>query len=142
MLTHFDLLHDPLFGEAFFRGLVPMRSSARGQRPKATPAIEVLETPERLVLHTELPGFKDSEIDLEINERVLTIRAAHQPQAANDDAVQVVNERRHGPFLRQFRLPTSVDEEAVNASMEHGVLTVSFLKRVRSPTRKIGRAHV
>ena len=93
-----------------------------------SPAADVYETPETLVLHLELPGLKQEAIDLRVDGDELVVegdrRMEHQP-AEQFHRV----ERSYGKFSRRFRLPSTVNREQVEARYRNGVLTVVLPKQ-------------
>jgi HSP20 family protein len=137
MLTRFDPFNDPFFGDAFFKGFALPRQLVRQEEAPLSPPVEVRDTDTHLVLHAELPGFKQEEIDLELDDHVLTLRATREREETTEEDGRVMTERRYGTFTRSFKLPLTVDEEAVEATMEDGVLTVTFNKRAEAKTKKI-----
>jgi HSP20 family protein len=137
MLTRFDPFNDPFFSDAFFKGLALPRQLMRDEEQTMTPPVEVHDSEQQLVLHAELPGFKQEEIELELEDHVLTLRATRERKETTEEQGRVMTERRYGTFTRSFKLPVTVDEDAVEATMEDGVLTVSFPKRAEARTKKI-----
>lgn len=91
-----------------------------------TPRVDLAETAEGLELTAELPGVAEKDIDLEIEDGVLTLRAEHQAERKTDDKDRRWHlvERSHGTYLRRFQLPFRADEEKVKARFENGVLKV------------------
>lgn len=136
MLTRFDPFNDPFFGGAF-KGLALPRQMLRNETQAFTPPVEVHDTDEQLVLHAELPGFKQEEVDLELEDHVLTLTATREREETTEEDGRVMTERRYGTFTRSFKLPPTVDEDAAEATMEHGVLTIAFPKRAEAKTKKI-----
>ena len=116
-----------------------------------TPAVDVWEDTNRYVMELELPGLGTDDIDVHVEESLLTIQSAvdenrrngeengHENGHENEDANRsyVIRERRHGDFVRSFSLPKDVDTGAIEASARNGVLTITLGKQEQSKPRSI-----
>ena len=102
------------------------------------PAVDVFETEQHeLVLKAELPGIKSEDIDLKVENNVLTIRGERKRDAEiKQDAYQRV-ERTYGAFARSFTLPSTVSPEGVKAEFKDGVLTVVLPAREEAKPRQV-----
>jgi HSP20 family protein len=91
-----------------------------------TPRVDLAETAEGLELTAELPGVAEKDIDLEIEDGVLTLRAEHKTERRTDDKDRRWHlvERSQGTYLRRFQLPFRADEDKVSARFDNGVLKV------------------
>ena len=121
-------LFDSFVNEAF--------SGAARNAASWQPAVDLLEDSESYRLTVELPGLRQDEIEILMEDRLLTIRAQRQLEL-KDGAQYRLNERRHGRFERSFRLPTSVDPSAVDAALDHGVLSLMLPKKPETKSRTI-----
>jgi HSP20 family protein len=94
-----------------------------------SPAVDIFETAERITLRADLPGMEQSEIEIRVENNTLTLRGDRR--APGDVKPEDVHrsERPHGPFLRSFSLPQSVDQNGIKASHKNGVLEVTLPKR-------------
>jgi HSP20 family protein len=103
-------------------------------------AVDVREDGDQLVVEAELPGFTKEQVDITLENSVLTI-SAERTLANNGNATEqpgyLLRERRFTRFQRAFTLPPTIDEGSVNARLEHGVLTVTLNKRQEAKPRKI-----
>ena len=104
-----------------------------------TPAVDVRETEDHLVMQAELPGFDSKNIVVSVENNVLTISGEKSQswEDGSDDAQFHVFERRYGRFERSFRLPKTVDPEHIDARYKDGVLAVSLPKVEAAKPRKI-----
>lgn len=118
-----------LFEEALLGTGLPVRE----ERAPGTwvPEVDVLETEDAYVLIAELPGVRREDINVEVKDRRLQISGRRQPLAEGQAFVRM--ERSYGPFRRSFELEKPLDEAAVSAAFERGVLTVRAAKRQPSP---------
>lgn len=113
-----------------------------GQATGAAPyAVDVKESGETLVVEAELPGFTKDQVNITLENSVLTLAAERAaPVQTNAQGEYLLKERRHARFQRSFSLPPTVDEASVNARLENGVLTVTLNKRLEAKPRKISVA--
>ena len=101
------------------------------------PAIDVVELDESLVLTAELPGMKKEEVELQIENGLLTIRGEKKQEKEKETPRMHVFERSYGVFERVFALPQSVDWEKIKAEFENGVLTIIVPKLAQEKGRKV-----
>ncbi|KAA1479484.1 HSP20-like chaperone [Dentipellis sp. KUC8613] len=123
---------DRLFDEAFDARTPSAGRRQIGQQEQGQvslrPRIDVHEDKEKNIVTTtfELPGLKKEDVDIEVNNNVLTVSGTAKSDSERKEEEYTVRERRFGNFLRQVSLPEGTKPDAIKASMEHGVLTVSF----------------
>jgi HSP20 family protein len=89
------------------------------------------------VLTAELPGVKSEDIDISVEDEILTLRGGRQREELEESSTYHRRERRFGPFSRTFRLPFHVDAEAVSATFENGVLSIVLPRAEADKPRKI-----
>lgn len=87
----------------------------------------------------ELPGVKEEDIDISLNDNMLTIKGEKKSEKEEKGKTYYFSERSYGSFQRTFRLPANVEADNVNAKFENGVLHISLpkVKEVEPPTKKI-----
>ncbi len=106
-----------------FRGFgVP--SVAGFDRDLSWPRVELAETDRNIQVAIELPGLDQKEVDLEVEEGVLTIRG--EKKAEVEDKVRGYSERSYGRFERRIALPPGIDRDKASATFWNGVLTVTL----------------
>jgi HSP20 family protein len=112
-------------GEPVADGTSDVAPYARGTW---TPPLDVFETPEKVNVLVELPGMSASDVEITVEDNVLTLQG-DRPfyQGASEEAFHRI-ERRFGPFRRRIALPKQSDTERISASMEEGVLTIEVPK--------------
>ena len=131
-------LHDPveLMTRDFDRLMRNWWGEAELPANLAPYAVDVHEDPDHFYLTAELPGFTRDEIDVTLENGVLTINAQRKEETKDGrDPLHV--ERRWTHFQRSFTLPTAVNESAVKAELADGVLNVTLDKREEVKPRKI-----
>jgi HSP20 family protein len=106
------------------------------------PNVDINEFEERFQLYVDLPGIEPKDVDITLENGVLTISGERFAQAekADENVVRRRTERGTGRFYRRFILPESVDAEKVKATDRHGVLEILIPKQAKALPRKIGVA--
>ena len=102
------------------------------------PHMDVSETDKEVRIKAELPGVTEKDIDVSLDDDVLTIRAEKRQERREEREGVHVSERAFGTFQRSIRLPFSVNADQVKAGFENGVLTVTLPKaQPEEKTRRI-----
>lgn len=103
------------------------------------PAVNVAEDDTQFSLELPAPGFTKDEIDLSVNEDVLTISGEKKSETKEETKKYSRREFTKQSFQRNFTLPENVDQEKIGATFENGVLLVNLPKKevVSSAARKI-----
>jgi HSP20 family protein len=105
------------------------------------PAMDIVETPTELILTAELPGMDQKDIDVSVEDGVLTLRGQKlEEKKENDDEKKFyLFERTYGSFQRSFALPTVVDGSKIIAEFDKGLLKVHMPKteEVKPKGRKV-----
>jgi HSP20 family protein len=102
------------------------------------PPLNVWETDGAFVVEAEIPGVPQSQLDIRVLGRELTLRG-ERPSLADDADRKVVHrhERGTGVFVRTLRLPAEVDADGAEARLENGVLTLRLPKQAAARARKV-----
>jgi HSP20 family protein len=101
-----------------------------------TVPFDVHETEDAYVLTADVPGVKQSALDITVEEKAITVSGKRE-DAADAKAELRSRERRQGSFSRTFRLRDSVDAEAISAELSNGVLTLTVPKTAEAKPRTI-----
>jgi HSP20 family protein len=102
-----------------------------------TPAVDVKETEKEYIIHADVPGVKPSDIDITLEDGVLTIKGTRNWEANEETESYKRVERVRGTFFRRFALPDSADSESVSAKNKDGVLEILIPKQEKVLPRKI-----
>lgn len=89
--------------------------------------VDVQENEESIIIQADVPGTSKDEIDLKIEKGVLTIICSKKEESEQSQGNYRVRERRSGKLSRSFSLP-EIDENATEASLNNGVLTIILKK--------------
>jgi HSP20 family protein len=111
---------------------------------RATPAqtsgfasdVDVLETPDSVLVTVNLPGVKPENVELNLERNVLTLNAKLE-NTAPEGAKVLWRERPTGELKRAVRIPVRVTHDGINANLEHGVLTVRIPKAPEATAKRI-----
>jgi HSP20 family protein len=117
-----------LFDDVLRGSLGPSQGEPSSHSGMLTPHIDVSETDSEVRICAELPGVKDEDIDVSLDDDVLTIRGEKKFERKDDKENYHFIERSYGSFQRSLRLPYSVNPDEVKAQVENGVLTVTVPK--------------
>ena len=101
------------------------------------PAMDLVETEDSYVLKADLPGLTEGDVDVEVEDKVLTVSGERKAEHEDKREGYVRVERSYGTFRRSLRLPEGIDPEAVQATFENGVLEVSIPKPEERKPRKV-----
>jgi HSP20 family protein len=101
-----------------------------------SPAADIYELPDEMVVVIEVPGVDPATIDLSIVGNVMSVRGVKVPGDLPEPML-VVRERRFGPFVRQLTLPNDVDFDKANAEAKEGLLTIRLPKPAAAQPRTI-----
>lgn len=101
------------------------------------PAVDIYEQDGNIVLKAELPGVDSKDVDIRLENNVLTLRGERKldTEVKRENYHRV--ERTYGSFSRSFTLPTVVDQEKIKADYRDGVLRVTLPKREEAKPKQI-----
>ena len=120
-----------LFDDVFRGTGLPAATGSQGQGDVGTfvnASMNVSETDKELRITAELPGVSEQDIDIRLDDDVLTIRGEKKFEQKDEKENFHFVERCYGTFQRSLRLPFTVHPDQVQASFENGVLTVTVPK--------------
>jgi HSP20 family protein len=133
-----------------FREMVTMQNRlnslfqdySRGEGDSTTaagfaPPVDIYEDEHKLVLKLEVPGMRQEDLNIQIENRTLTVQGERKFDREEKQENFHRVEHRYGTFFRSFTLPNTVDAENVQASYDAGVLKLEFPKRAEAKPRQI-----
>jgi len=101
------------------------------------PPVDIREEENRFLLHADIPGVKPEDIEVTMENGVLTISGTRASEKSEDENGYRRVERITGRFFRRFTLPDTADAEGINAKSHDGVLEVIIPKHERVMPRRI-----
>ena len=120
-----------LFNDAFERG------SEESNLTTWAPAVDINETEHELVVKADLPGVDPKDLDIRVENNVLTIRGERKFEKNLNEENYLRVERAYGSFSRSFSLANSVNPEGIKADYENGVLTLNIPKREEAKPKQV-----
>lgn len=121
-----------LFEDSFVRDL-----PASGNNKNFVPALDLSETPDAFVVEAAVPGLKPEDLNITVENNILTISGEMRQNNETKDRNYHRVERRYGSFQRTVSLPNTVKADAINASLENGVLHLNIPKAEEVKPRRI-----
>lgn len=115
-------------------GAVKTQEEIRAPERYITPPVDIYETHDGLVVLADLPGVPKHGLDVRVEGDMLTIQGRPMMEARGDE---VYREYAMKDFFRQFELTDAVDQERINANLQHGVLTLTLPKAEKAKPRRI-----
>lgn len=119
---------DRLFGSFFSQ---PNEEGGKGGSTALAdflPGMDLTSTEKEYAMHVELPGVAPENVDVKVEDRVLTV-SGEKKEAKAEGEKKHVAERVYGRFLRRLSLPDDADADAIHASFKDGVLTVEIPRK-------------
>ena len=101
------------------------------------PAVDIQESDDGFTIRADLPGVKPADVEITMDQGVLTIQGSRSATAEKDEQGMRRVERISGRFLRRFRLPESVDSQGIRAASNNGVLEIVIPKQPEVQPRRI-----
>jgi HSP20 family protein len=101
------------------------------------PAVDVYEDEHKLVLKLEVPGVKQEDLDVRVENQTLTVRGERKFESEEKEENFHRIERRFGSFARSFSLPATIDTAAVGAKYENGVLSIQLAKKEAAKPKQV-----
>ena len=129
------LIREPFLAAPFRLMDELMRTTGNGNRVTGfTPLVDVHETEDEYLVRVDVPGVKADDVNVEVNDNVLSISGARVPDEAGH--AQLV-ERPYGSFVRTLTLPRGVDSDSIEAAYQDGVLELRIPKPAERKPKKI-----
>lgn len=101
------------------------------------PPVDIYEDEHKIVLKLEVPGMKESDLDIQLENNVLTVKGERKFEKEEKEENFHRIERRYGSFCRSFTIPNTVNPESVKANYEAGVLKLELEKRAEAKPKQI-----
>jgi len=102
-----------------------------------TPSVDIYETENSLVLTAEVPGIKEDDVEIKIEDNTLILQGERKFEKETKEESYHRIERSYGSFYRSFTLPSSIDQDKIQAEHENGVLRITMPKRPELKQKKV-----
>lgn len=101
------------------------------------PAVDIIEEKDRFVLRADVPGIDPADIDVSMDNGVLTVSGERKSETTTEEEGFRRVERRFGRFYRRFNLPDTADADGIKATSSMGILEISIPKMPEVKARRI-----
>ena len=134
----FRMMRDMLQWDPF-REMTPFLGGRGGEQQALAfvPQFEVKETKDGYLFKADLPGVKESDLDISLSGNRLTVSGRREAEEKQEGETYYAYERTYGSFTRSFTLPEDVASDDVRADLKDGVLTLVVPRRPEQQPRKI-----
>jgi len=119
-----------------FEGTFPSRGD-ESTLTTGSPSVDVYETENDLVIKADLPGMNEKDLDVRVENNLLTIRGERKFEQEVKEENYLRVERAFGSFSRSFSLPDTVSTEAIKAEYKDGVLSLTLPKHAESKPKEV-----
>ena len=99
--------------------------------------LDVVREGDKIMVHASLPGVDPENIDVSVEDSVLTITATTNVDVEREEGEYLMRERRTGSFHRALRLPDTVDTERIQPGYKNGVLTITIPKAESKKAKRL-----
>lgn len=131
-----DRMMEDFFGRRV-RPWWPESSFRTGELDIGTPAVDVFEEKDDIVVKAEIPGMDKENIEVNLTDHILTIKGEKRKEEEVKEENYYRSERSYGAFLRSVELPKEVHGDKVKASFKNGVLEVRMPKTEEAKAKEI-----
>jgi len=101
------------------------------------PPVDIVDTPEAIIIFVEIPGVDKNEVDIEVKDNVLTIQGERVVDSSIGNGSYYRSERVFGKFRRSFALPAMIRTENISAVFKNGVLKIAIPKPEEEKPRQV-----
>ena len=101
------------------------------------PPVDIYEDEHKLVLKLEIPGIKQEDLDVRMENNTLTVKGERSFQTEGKEENFHRVERRYGSFYRAFTMPNTIDPESIKADYDAGILRLDLQKKAESKPKQI-----
>jgi HSP20 family protein len=141
-ITRWDPFRDVLALQSRMNSLFQEFGRGQGETAALTtaafvPPVDIYEDEHRIVLKLEVPGLAEKDLDIQLENQVLTVQGERKFEKEEKEENFHRIERRYGSFYRSFTIPNTVDAESVKAGYDAGVLKIELAKRAEAKPKQI-----
>jgi HSP20 family protein len=132
--TNIENIFEEFFND-FNRLSPPLLSET--MRANLLPRLNISETDSKYFIEAELPGVKQNDVELKLDNNILIIKGNAEESSENKERNYFMRERYHGSFQRSLKLPNNINEDDINATFKDGILNIEITKKLENSTKKI-----
>jgi HSP20 family protein len=141
-ITRFDPFRDVLALQNRMNSIFQEYNRSQGEGDSLVtaafvPPVDIYEDEHKIALNLEVPGMKESDLDIQLENNLLTVKGDRKFEKEEKEENFHRIERRYGSFYRSFTIPSTVNPENIKASYESGVLKIELEKRAEAKPKQI-----
>jgi HSP20 family protein len=137
MQEEMDESFDRFFGRTARRPMLPAETGKRETTLAARePLMDLIDEKDQYKVIMEVPGINKEDIDINVTEDSLTVRAESRTEQKKEEKGYYYQERRYGSFQRTFRLPGDILPDSASAEYKNGVLEIKMKKKQDAKTKE------
>ena len=127
-----------IFAE-FFNDFNRPSSSLLSETVRTTllPRLNISETDNKYFIEAELPGVKQSDLELKLDNNILVIKGKTEESKESKERNYFMRERYYGSFQRSLTLPNNINENDITANFKDGILNIEITKKLENSTKNI-----
>lgn len=127
-----------IFAE-FFNDFNKPASSLLSETMRASllPRLNISETDNKYFIEAELPGVKQSDLELKLDNNILVIKGKTEESKESKERNYFMRERYYGSFQRSLTLPNNINENDITANFKDGILNIEITKKLENSTKNI-----
>jgi len=127
-----------IFAE-FFNDFNRPSSSLLSETVRASllPRLNISETDNKYFIEAELPGVKQSDLELKLDNNILVIKGKTEESKESKERNYFMRERYYGSFQRSLTLPNNINENDITANFKDGILNIEITKKLENSTKNI-----
>ena len=141
VLTRWDPLEEALELRRAMDQIMQRTGTGTNGQQQFDIAMDIYETPDSYEVEASMPGIKPEDVDITLNNNVLTIRGETKAEEEKEDKHFHLRERSVGSFIRSITLPSSVNADAIEAHYDNGVLKIRLPKAEEAKPKRIELKH-
>ncbi len=125
--------------EEFFNDFNRPTSSLLSEtmRTSLLPRLNISETDNKYFIEAELPGVKQSDLELKLDNNILVIKGKTEESKESKERNYFMRERYYGSFQRSLTLPNNINENDITANFKDGILNIEITKKLENSTKSI-----
>jgi HSP20 family protein len=120
--------NNDFWGDRFFNQLIPRDFNEFFRRGNFGPSVDLKETDHEIILHADIPGVNQEDLDITVDENVVTLKGEAKRDETREEKGYHLTERRYGSFYRTIPLPVEVKSDQAVARYKNGVLELRMPK--------------
>lgn len=126
---------DKMFSDIYRRPSLPQGGEVRSAKYRE-PLLDVIDGGNEILVQVELPGVEKGDIELEVNEDTLSIKASKKKVVTEEKEGYFYQERGYAGYYRTVPLPAQVDENEIKAKYNNGILEITLPKKPGEVSKK------